>query len=517
MREGGLERFTNPQNPFEMLTFSETPIATQYCLVKAGGDIPALTGLCKAVIALDDQAQCDGRERVLDTAFIERHTHGFDAFAAYCRTMSWDIIENGSGLSRSELERAAATYGQSKACLGLYGMGLTQQVKGTQNVQMVANLLMLRGNIGKPGGQILPIRGHSNVQGQRTVGITEKPRLVPLDRLEERYGFQAPRDRGMNIVEASEAMIRGEVEAIVCLGGNLPRALPDCRRIEAAWREIPLSVQIATKLNRSHVIHGRTAYILPCLGRIEIDKQASGEQAVSMEDATAHFHGSKGQVKPASPNLLSEPKIVAELAKATLASNAQVPWDEWVADYGKIREAIEEIWPETFKNFSERMFTPGGFERPLPARRREWNTNTGRANFLVPEAPEGVPAARIREHGDVVRLSTIRSNDQFNTTIYGYNDRLRGVNGTRMAVFMNRNDIKRLGLEEGQIVDLETADGHDFTRQVKGFRIVAWDIAEGCASAYFPEASALVPLWHHEPKSFTPGYKALPVRVTPSE
>ncbi len=299
MRERGLERFTNPQNPIEMLTLSETQIATQYCLMKSGGDIPALTGMCKAVIALDDEAK--GGERVLDVEFIEEHTHGFEDFANYCRTTSWEAIEEGSGLSRDEIEKAAATYAKSKACLGIYGMGVTQQLMGTQNVQMIANLLLLRGNIGRPGGNILPVRGHSNVQGQRTVGITEKPELAPLDQLEKQFGFKAPREKGLNILGAAMALMKGDLEAFLCLGGNLARALPDGPQIEGAWRKLPLTVQIATKLNRSHVIHGKVAYLLPCLGRIEIDRQASGEQAVSMEEFNRIFSRLKGAGRTREP------------------------------------------------------------------------------------------------------------------------------------------------------------------------------------------------------------------------
>ncbi len=513
MRERGLERFTNPQNPIEMLTLHETKIATQYYLMKSGGDIPLLTGVCKAVIALDDEAKARGGERVLDLDFIDEHCHGFEAFAAYCRNTSWETIEQGSGLGREDLERAGQAYAKSKACLAIYGMGITQQLSGTQNVQMIANLLLLRGNIGKPGGNIMPVRGHSNVQGQRTVGITEKPGLAPLDQLERQYGFKAPRDKGMNTIGTAHAMQKGELQALICLGGNLPRALPDGPQIEKGWRAIPLTVQIATKLNRSHVIHGKTAYLLPCLGRIEIDRQASGEQPVSMEDSTAFFHGSKGQVEPAGPNLLSETKIVAELAKATLPPNPRVPWDEWVGDYSKIRDAMEETWPEMFKDFNKRLFTPGGFERPIPARKRIWKTPTGRANFLVPRDPGGDRLACRREGADVLRLTTVRSNDQFNTTIYGFNDRLRGVDGTRMVVFLNAGDIERLGFKHGDIVDIDTVAGDNVKREVQGFRIVEHPIAKGCAAAYFPEASPLVPLSHFEPKSCTPAYKAIPVRL----
>ena len=514
MRERGLERFTSPQDPIAMVTLSETQIATQYCLMKSGGDIPVLTGLCKAVIALDDEAKANGGERVLDIEFIEQHTHGFEDFANYCRNTSWETIEEGSGLAREEIEKAATTYARSKACLGIYGMGITQQLQGTQNVQMVANLLLLRGNIGKPGGNILPVRGHSNVQGQRTVGVTEKPELAPLDQLERQFGFKAPREKGLNIIGSTDPLMRGELEAFLCLGGNLARALPDGPQIEKAWRNLPLTVQIATKLNRSHVIHGKAAYLLPCLGRIEIDRQASGEQAVSMEDSTAFFHGSRGQVEPASPNLLSEPAIVAELAKATLPPN-NVPWDEWVGDYGKVRDAMEETWPEMFRDFNKRLFTPGGFERPIPARRREWKTPTGKANFLVPENPAGDKLAT-KLPDDVLRLTTVRSNDQFNTTIYGFYDRLRGIDGTRMVLMMNEEDISRLGLSDGDTVNVETVSQDSIRREVQGFRIVKHAIAKGCAAAYFPEASPLVPLSHHESHSCTPAYKSIPVRLTRS-
>jgi molybdopterin-dependent oxidoreductase alpha subunit len=514
LRERGLERMINPQRPLQMLTLSETKIATQYCLMKAGGDIPALTGMCKAVIALDDAARAAGTERVLDVKFIEDHTHGFAEFATYCREESWDSLEAGSGLSRAEIEQAAATYAQSKACLGVYGMGVTQHTRGVQNVQMVCNLLLLRGNIGKPGGNILPVRGHSNVQGQRTVGITEKPELVPLDKLEQQFGFVAPRKKGMDTAATCESVLAGTLQAFIALGGNFIRAVPDTVMMEEAWRRIPLTVQIATKLNRSHVIHGKIAYILPCLGRTEIDRQASGRQAVTMEDSTAFFHGSKGYAEPASPDLLSEPKIVAEIAKATLSSNSKVPWDAWVGDYSKIRQAMEETWPDVFKDLNGRMWTPGGVARPIAARHRKWETKTGRANFLIPEQVPSDPRATAQEGGNVLQLTTLRSNDQFNTTVYGYSDRYRGVEGTRKVVFMNTADMGRLGLVKGELVNLTTALSDNVERQVKGFRIVPYPIATGCMAAYFPEATPLIPLWHRDGESHTPSYKALPVHVT---
>src|SRR4051794_29654756 len=285
--------------------------------------------------------------------------------------------------------------------------------------------------------------------------------------------------------------------------------------MEAAWRKLRLTVNIATKLNRSHLIHGRIAYLLPCLGRIEIDEQASGPQAVSIESSVAHFHGSRGKVKPASAELRSEPAIIAGLAKATVP-DAQVPWEAWIADYGTIRDAIERTYPETFKDFNRRLFQPGGFARPLPARERKWVTRNGKANFITPERLS--PDLKIRGGGDnVLNLATLRSNDQFNTTVYGYSDRFRGVEGTRHVVFMNEADMARLGFAQGDAVDLTTALDDHATRSVRGLRVVAYDIPAGCCGAYYPETNPLFPLAHHDPKAKTPGYKALPVRISRAE
>jgi molybdopterin-dependent oxidoreductase alpha subunit len=544
LRERGLERFTNPQSPAEMLTGSETPISSQYLQVKNGGDIAAIFGICKAVIELDDAARAqpkvegaDGtpkdpgnaadvafaaaqasadNKRVLDHVFIEEHTHGFEEFSAAARAHPWEELERVSGLSRAQMSEAAQTYVQSSATLGIYGMGLTQHAHGVDNVHMVMNLLLLRGNIGKPGAGVCAVRGHSNVQGQRTVGITEKPELVPLDKLARQYAFEPPRWKGHSTVEACEAIIRGEVKAYVALGGNLLRAAPETVAVEAAWRRLRMTVQVATKLNRSHVLHGEIAYLLPCLGRTEIDQQASGPQAVSTESSVAHFHGSRGLVAPASDDLRSEPWIVAEMAKATLAGKGRVPWDEWVADYSRIRDAIEETYPATFKRYNERLFTPGGFARPVAARERKWTTPNGKANFITPRVLfAGLPSAGAAD--EVLQLATLRSNDQFNTTIYGYSDRFRGVEGTRHVVFMNQLDIDRLGLRAGLAVDLETAVDDGVQRRVHGLQIVPYNIPQGCAAAYYPECNPLMPLWHHDESSKVPGYKALPVRVRAAE
>jgi molybdopterin-dependent oxidoreductase alpha subunit len=380
---------------------------------------------------------------------------------------------------------------------------------------MVVNLLLLRGNIGKPGAGICPVRGHSNVQGQRTVGISEKPELVPLDRLRELYSFEPPRWTGMNTVEACEGIIGGSVKAFVGLGGNFIRAVPETAAMEHAWPKLRLSVQISTKLNRNHLIPGEVSYILPCLGRIEVDQQASGPQAVSVEDSTACIHGSRGIAEPASKSLLSEPAIVAGIAKAALPPSTKVPWNDWVADYRRIRSAIEATYPDMFKDFNRRLFEPGGFHRPLPARDRVWKTKTGKANFITPRSLDENPDTEAApEKKDVLQLVTVRSNDQFNTTIYGYHDRFRGVKGTRMVLFMHPVDVERHGLAEGDTVTLRTAVDDGVERHVNGFRVTTYSIPEGCCAAYYPECNPLIPLWHHAERSKVPAAKSVPVRIS---
>jgi molybdopterin-dependent oxidoreductase alpha subunit len=511
LRERGLVEFVNPQSPAEMLIKPPTRITSQYHQVKTGGDTAAIMGIAKALFDLEAKDAQAGREP-LDHDFIREHTHGFEDFKAAVETTDWQQIENRSGLTRGALEAAAAVYAHAKSVMFIYGMGLTQHKKGVETVQTMVNLALMRGNIGRRGAGICPVRGHSNVQGQRTVGITEKPEQVPAEKLKQLFGIDTPQQKGVNTVETCEKIIDGSVRAVVLLGGNLVRSVPEHRLVEPAWRKLRLTVQILTKLNRTALVHGEISYILPCLGRIEIDEQASGPQAVSMEDSTGCMHGSRGQVKPASPHLLSEPRIVAELAKAAAQSGSKIPWDDWVADYSQIRNAIAETYPDIFHDFNARMWQPGGFHRPLGARKRVWNTETGKANFIAPKSLAtdiDVPL----DQRDVLQLITLRSNGQFNTTVYNYDDRFRGIYGSRHVVLMHRNDIDRFELKEGQLVDLTTAVDDGVERKVEGFRVVAYDIPEGCIAGYYPECNLLLPLWHHAEKSKTPAAKAIPVRV----
>jgi molybdopterin-dependent oxidoreductase alpha subunit len=512
LREPGLEKFANPQSPTEMLSGSSTRISSQYHQVKTGGDTAAMMGIAKALFAIDEHNTSEGNAGVIDREFIAEHTHGFEDFEKAVNSLGWDSIERRSGLTRGALEAAAHVYSRCHASIFIYGMGLTQHKKGVETVQMLCNLAFMRGNVGRPGAGICPVRGHSNVQGQRTVGITEKPDKVPADKIKELFGFDIPQEKGVNTVEACEKILKGEINAFVMLGGNFVRAIPDHDQIYPAWRKMRLTVQVLTKLNRSALVHGHISYILPCLGRIEIDQQATGPQAVSVEDSTGCMHGSRGQSKPASPHLLSETKIVAEMAKATLKFNQRVPWDEWVGDYSKVRDAIAKTYPDIFHDFNARMWQPGGFHRPLGARHRKWETKTGKANFIVPDGLEE-DIEKSAEARDILQLITLRSNGQFNTTIYSYDDRFRGIYGSRMVVLMHRNDIDRLGLHEGDFVKLVTATDDGVHRSVEGFRVTPYDIPEGCIGGYYPECNPLIPLWHHAERSKVPAAKSIPVRI----
>jgi len=511
LRERGLVSFVNPQSPTEMLTNHETPISTQYHQLRAGGDTAALMGICKAVIEEDAALAKRGEAPALDHAFIAGHTHGFEAFAEKVRATSWSEIEQEAGIDRAGLRDAARVYMGAKAVIGVYGMGLTQHRNGVQNVQMLVNLLLMRGNIGKPGAGICPVRGHSNVQGQRTVGITEKPELAPLDKLKAQYGFEPPRDKGMNTVEACKGIQDGKVKALVSLGGNLVRAVPDHGPMDAAWRALPLTVQISTKLNRSHLVHGQAAYILPCLGRIEIDRQGGVEQAVSVEDSTGCMHGSRGMAEPAAHTLLSEPAIVAGIAKALLPPNPKLDWDAWVADYGRIRDAIAETYPEIFHDFNARMWTPGGFRKPVAAAQRQWKTPNGKANFTVPDSLAVDPD--MPDHPDTLRLFTVRSDGQFNTTIYSLDDRFRGVEGDRKVLLMSRADMDARGLRDGERVTASTATNDGVERKVDGLRVMEYPVPAGCVAGYYPECNPLLPLWHHAKESFVPAAKSIAIRI----
>lgn len=506
LRERALERFADPQDPWEMATLGSTPIASTYLQVKVGGDAAALKGIMKALLEMDEAA--GAASDILDHAFIKEHTRGFDALAADLRTMSWADIEVASSLSEAALRAVAAAYAKSNATIVTYGMGVTQHSTGTQNVQQIANLLLLRGNFGKPGAGICPLRGHSNVQGDRTVGITEKPSAAMLARIEKTFGFHPPATHGHDAVAAMQAIIDGRSKALICLGGNLAVALPDPEACFPAMRRLELSVHVATKLNRSHLLTGKHSFILPCLGRTERDNQATGAQAVTVEDSMSMVHASRGKLTPASEALRSEPAIIAGIAAATLPGS-QVPWMDLIADYDRIRDAIEAVFPE-FEKYNERIRVPGGFRLPLPPTERIWNTPSGKAEFFRFDGLEEDP---VRTDPTIMKLTTIRSHDQYNTTIYGLDDRYRGVFGRRDVVFMNGEDLAEHGLEQGDEIHVETAFGQGQERRMSKLIAIAYEIARGSVATYYPEGNCLVPLDYQDKVSGTPSYKSVPVRV----
>jgi len=505
LRERALERFTDPQSVIEMATYSSTNIASTYFQVKAGGDAAALKGIMKALLAMDAE-----QGNVLDHAFIAAHTQGFEAFAADLAATAWADIEKESGLTRADVEQVAVAYARSNATIVTYGMGITQHNKGTANVRLIADLLLMRGNIGKPGAGICPLRGHSNVQGNRTVGITEKPSESFLKNLEEVFGFTAPKAHGHDAVKAMQAMVEGSAKALICLGGNFAVALPDPEQCFPAMQALDLSVHLGTKLNRTHLLVAKETFILPCLGRTELDIQASGRQSVTVEDSMSMVHASSGKLKPASEFLRSEPAIVAGMARAVMPGS-KVPWPQLVADYSIIRDLIEKTIPG-FDRYNERIAVPGCFRMPLPPTERQWPTPTGKAMFSV---FSGVHEDAQVQGDDVLRLITLRSHDQYNTTIYALDDRYRGVFGRRDVLFMSDADLDARGLEHGDLVDIETVVAGSRLR-LPNITVIAYNIAQGSVGAYYPEANVLVPLDYIDEESGTPSYKSVPVRVTPA-
>jgi molybdopterin-dependent oxidoreductase alpha subunit len=510
-RERGLERFTNPQSPVEMLTMGSTNICSVFVQPKLAGDYALIKGLAKRVIELDDEAVALGAERILDLPFIDTHTIGLDAFAADLRAEPWPVIEAESGVPRAEIESLALIYARGKRVICTWGMGLTQHKHSVQTIQMLSNLMMLRGHFGREGAGLCPVRGHSNVQGNRSVGIEEQPTAAFLDKLGTAFDFSPPREHGLDVVDTIAAMEAGKVKVFVGLGGNFAAATPDTYRTWEALRSCDLTVHIATKLNRSHLIHGKAALILPTLGRTEIDNREGVAQGITVEDSVAKVHISYGINKPASPNLRSETAIVAGLANATLGDKP-VPWLWYAADYARIRDKIAEV-VDGFENYNERVSHPGGFHLRVAARERVWNTPSGKAVFMVNKLSADTPIARARErHGErMMVLMTTRSHDQYNTTIYALDDRYRGVFGHRRVVFIHREDLAMLGLAAGEWVDMTTIWDDGIERRADGFLLVEYDIPRGCIGSYYPETNPLVPLDSVADGCNTPTSKSIPV------
>ncbi|WP_208247792.1 FdhF/YdeP family oxidoreductase (plasmid) [Rhizobium sp. T1470] len=509
LKERALERFAAPQNPIEMATFGSTDIASSYYQVRAGGDLAALKGLMKSVFEKDAADIANGGQGVLDRAFIAEHTEGSDALRVDVENTSWSDIVQVSGLTREDIESAADIYINSKNVILCYGMGITQHSNGTANVQQLANFLMLRGNMGRQGAGICPLRGHSNVQGDRTVGITEIPSKALVDGIERAFGFRPKQDKGHNAVETIEAIADGHSKALVCLGGNLAVAMSDPEHVFAAMRKLDLAVHIATKLNRSHLLTAKTTLVLPCLGRTDADMQESGVQSVTVEDSMSMVHASRGFLKPPSEVLKSEPAIIAGIAMATLGDRYGIDWKGMIANYDRIRDKIESVFP-IFKDFNSRVRQPGGFRLEVPASHRVWATARGKAQFLI--AP-GVDEDPVLADSSMLVLTTLRSHGQYNTTVYNMDDRYRGVFGRRDILFMNKEDLAARGLSEGDTILIETGLGGDDAREVSGFTAIEYPIPRGSVAGYYPELNVVIPLSYYDKLSGTPAYKGVPVKV----
>ena len=513
LKERGLERFQHPQHPIEMLTNGDRPTNTAYFRPALGGDMALLRGMAKFLLQWEREAQATGAPAVFDHAFIAEHTAALEQYLEAVEASSWAQIVEQSGLGLADIEQAARMYARAEKVIMCWAMGITQHRHSVPTIQEIANLMLLRGNIGRPGAGLCPVRGHSNVQGDRTMGINERPPVALLDALEKRFGFKVPRHNGHNTVEAIGAMLAGQAKVFIGLGGNFAQATPDTERTAQALRNCALTVQISTKLNRSHLIHGKDALILPCLGRTDIDLQAEGAQAVTVEDSFSMVHASNGQLQPLSRQMRSEPAVIAGIAAATLGAQP-VDWHWLVADYARIRELISQTIPG-FEDFNQRLARPGGFYLGNSASQRQWNTASGKANFKANALPDDLLHECVRASGQVPDLimQSMRSHDQYNTTIYGLDDRYRGVKGQRDVLFANEADIIRLGFRPGQKVDIVSLWSDERERRVKGFTLLAFDIPAGQAAAYYPEVNPLVPLESVGDDSHTPTSKFIAIKL----
>ncbi|MEV0280333.1 FdhF/YdeP family oxidoreductase [Streptomyces sp. NPDC050610] len=501
--EAGLNRFKHPQRPRGVVGRG-TQIADQFLHIRAGGDLALFQALNLLLLEAEDAAP----GTVLDRSFVERNTTGFAEFAEHAREISWEHILEATGLSREEIEQVHERVLKSERIIVCWAMGLTQHKHGVPTIREVINFLMLRGNIGKPGAGACPVRGHSNVQGDRTMGVWERMPQKFLDALETEFGFTPPTRHGLDAVNGIRAMYEGRAKVFLGVAGNFVRATPDSAITEEAMRGCRLTAHISTKLNRSHTVCGDTALILPTLGRSDRDFQATGEQFITVEDSMSEVHASRGKLPPASPHLLSEVAIIGRLARRTLGDMPHIPWKEFEADYGTIRDRISRVVPG-FEDFNARVSVPGGFRLPNPPNEGVFPTPSGKAvftrnDFTMPHVPEG--------H---LLLQTLRSHDQWNTIWYAPNDRYRGIHNARRIVMVNPADLDALGVADRGTVDLVSVWHDGKERRAEGFTVVAYPASRGSAAAYYPETNVLVPLDSVADISNCPTSKGVVVRLEP--
>ena len=529
--EAGLMGFSHPQHPKQLLT-GGTRLSSHFLPVKINGDVALLKGLGRVLLDLETQ-----NGGVFDWEFIQTHTHGIEEYlrdlgavdskvgndgkglgveemglevggaglATSLKPFDWAQIERASGISRAQIEEIGAVLAKSKRVIACWAMGLTQHKNAVANIQSIINLLLLGGHIGREGAGACPVRGHSNVQGDRTMGIWERPTNAFLDALAQEFGFEPPSEHGFDVVDSLKAMHEKRAKVFFGMGGNFLSATPDTNFCAEALRNCDLTVQVSTKLNRSHLVTGKSALIFPCLGRTERDLQKSGEQLVSVENSMGVVHLSRGKLAPASEFLKSEPAIVAEMAHAVLGEKYGLNWLDFAGNYDTIRARIEKTI-EGFENYNARVREPGGFYLPNSAKERVWKTGTGKANFSVH------PVNEWRLADEELLMMTIRTHDQYNTTIYGLDDRYRGVLNERRVVFLNKQDIEKRGLKAGDVVDLSSHwNGEE--RHAPRFIVVEYPIPVGCAATYFPETNVLVPVGSVADKSNTPTSKSVVIRL----
>ncbi|MEU3559215.1 FdhF/YdeP family oxidoreductase [Kitasatospora sp. NPDC006786] len=501
--EAAATRTIIPHDFTDMALNRATRTSTLNLQPRIGGDMALLRGMAKAIL---EQSAAD--DRALDRLFIDRHTSGFEAYRDVCLATPWDEIERQSGLDRAEILKAARVYREADRSIFSWCLGVTQHEHGVDTVREIVNLLLLRGNLGREGAGPSPVRGHSNVQGNRTCGIDHRPAGAFLDRLAEVCGIEPPREHGLDTVGTIEAMRRGDITVFVGMGGNFALAAPDTPYTYQALESCELTVQVSTKLNRSHLVHGRAALILPCLGRTEKDHQRAGVQSTSVEDSMSMVHLSVGMKRPASPHLLSEPAIVAGMARAALPDSS-TPWEWYIEDYDRIRDTMAQVL-DGFEDFNRRVRLPLGFRIKQPARELVFDTRSGKAEFSAAPLPDVVPEV------GTLALGTMRSHDQWNTTIYSDNDRYRGVRNLRTLVFMNRDDMRERGLDEFDRVDVTSTARDGSTRSVHGYLAVPYDIPRGCAAGYMPELNVLCAIGDYSTQSDQPIMKHLKVTVTKS-
>ncbi|MET9077301.1 FdhF/YdeP family oxidoreductase [Streptomyces sp. NPDC004232] len=501
--EAAARRTIIPHDITDMATFHSTRTSNLNLQVRVGGDMALLRGMAKALL---EQAGSD--PKALDQEFIDRHTAGFDDYRKQCEATPWAEIERQSGLDRADILRAARVYRDADRSIVSWCLGVSQHEHGVDTVREIVNLLLLRGNLGREGAGPSPVRGHSNVQGNRTCGIDHRPTAELLDRLAQVCGIDPPRAHGLDTVGTIAAMRRGDVRVFVGMGGNFALAAPDTPLTHEALRSCDLTVQVSTKLNRSHLVHGRRALILPCLGRTEKDQQRTGPQSTSVEDSMSMVHLSVGMKRPASRHLLSEPAIIAGLARAALP-DSPTPWQWYVEDYDRIRDTMAQVL-DGFEDFNRRVRLPLGFRIKQPARELVFRTPSGKAEFSAAPLPDVVPAP------GTLALGTMRSHDQWNTTIYSDNDRYRGIRNLRTLVFMNDDDMRERGIGEFDPVDIVSTAKDGTTRTLDGFLAIPYDMPRGCAAGYMPEMNVLVALCDHSEQSDQPLMKHLRVTITPA-